>query len=911
MKSQNLCSDVFAVLSLALFPLVFFWPIALGQKVFLGDDITSLFFPLRMELSRALMEGRLPLWTMYLQSGYPIFAEGHVAALDPFNLILYALLPVELAFSYSILLRLVWTSVGMYLFCRSAGLRVPSAFLAGFAFGLSGYTHAHIQHLTLQAVASWLPWLLFFQNRMQSTRRDASPTWTVWFFLTTISIAIQFVSGFPQVAIINLIPFGLISIVGVAFWNRPENTTARVIARSILESLGITALSVLLGAGIAAVQLLPAAELLNLSVRAQEMGVDFFTTYSMKPEVLTQFISPFWQLGKPDTFNQEYWAYLGVMPVMLAFFALLQRDARTRFFFLLALGAVVLALGGFTPVYGLLYYLPVFNRFRVPARFLLMLTFAMLFLSARGFEELQNRTRDSNKVTRWAVLMGFVFASLLGSILVARDSLPAGFWLTIWSWLPWVLLLFAAGSLVLALCGINRTVFVTLVLGLVVMDLVIFSLPFVTTLNPLGSPSDLTQPSRPVMAMDSTQTMYRIFTTIYNESLRPNRPVVNGKQSVQIYSPLGLQRNEDYLFIMSPAMLNLLNVRYYTRISYPRPEDEALWGYSFALDLLRERADILPTRAAQIEMVSYADNIANVPEGFVVGEIVLGAADGASAVVPIRAGIDTADWAYEGLTATRVKHSKPANNVAFPAFLPSVGKSFNGRKYVARQTLATPLDVTSVSARSNLTAGQLFIERVLLIDESGHAVSLASLAHKNELDLEFKSHAVALFENCDVMPRAFIVHQAAIVDDDLALAQMRRLDFRPDQIVLLSEEQPLTQASDSPALDQVSITDYQSERAVIRSKTDQPGYLILADSFYPGWEVRIDGHPAPIYRADYAFRAVALQAGEHTIVFEFHPFSITVGAIVSGLSLVLCTVWTVLGYRKSNSHISRDPGNQN
>jgi uncharacterized membrane protein YfhO len=155
------------------------------------------------------------------------------------------------------------------------------------------------------------------------------------------------------------------------------------------------------------------------------------------------------------------------------------------------------------------------------------------------------------------------------------------------------------------------------------------------------------------------------------------------------------------------------------------------------------------------------------------------------------------------------------------------------------------------------------------------------------------------------------VHQAAIVDDDLALAQMRRLDFRPDQIVLLSEEQPLTQASDSPALDQVSITDYQSERAVIRSKTDQPGYLILADSFYPGWEVRIDGHPAPIYRADYAFRAVALQAGEHTIVFEFHPFSITVGAIVSGLSLVLCTVWTVLGYRKSNSHISRDPGNQN
>ena len=383
---------------------------------------------------------------MYLESGFPIFAEGQIAALDPLNLILHALLPVSLAFSYSILLRLAMTSIGMYLFCRSAGFRATSAFLAGFVFGFGGFTLAHIQHLTLEAVAAWLPWLLYFQNQMQRAWREGKRSAVVWFCLVTLAIGIQFVSGFPQIAIANLIPFGLISILGVAFWNRPEKANPRATIRAVLQSFGITVLSVGIGLGIAAVQLLPSAELLNLSVRAQDAGPEFFSSYSMNPAMLTQFVFPFWQLGTPDVPNMEYWGYLGILPILLVPFAARRRDARTRFFILLAIGALILALGKYLPVYDLLYYIPVFNRFRVPARFILLFSFAALFLAAVGFEELQDRMRDSAKPSRWAFLVGCPFALLVVGIIGAQDRVASEFWMLVWAWLPAVLDLIGCGS---------------------------------------------------------------------------------------------------------------------------------------------------------------------------------------------------------------------------------------------------------------------------------------------------------------------------------------------------------------------------------------------------------------------------------------------------------------------------------
>ena len=62
---------------------------------------------------------------------------------------------------------------------------------------------------------------------------------------------------------------------------------------------------------------------------------------------------------------------------------------------------------------------------------------------------------------------------------------------------------------------------------------------------------------------------------------------------------------------------------------------------------------------------------------------------------------------------------------------------------------------------------------------------------------------------------------------------------------------------------------------------------MLTDNMYPGWKAYIDGKEAPIYRADYTFKAVIVPKGRHTIIFTYQSFAVNLGLIVSGLGLLL------------------------
>jgi uncharacterized membrane protein YfhO len=76
-------------------------------------------------------------------------------------------------------------------------------------------------------------------------------------------------------------------------------------------------------------------------------------------------------------------------------------------------------------------------------------------------------------------------------------------------------------------------------------------------------------------------------------------------------------------------------------------------------------------------------------------------------------------------------------------------------------------------------------------------------------------------------------------------------------------------------------------RVTIRAALDAPGYLVLADTWYPGWRVTVDDLPAELLRANYAFRAVHLQDGKHTVDMVYQPASVFVGGVVSLAAVVL------------------------
>ncbi len=87
-----------------------------------------------------------------------------------------------------------------------------------------------------------------------------------------------------------------------------------------------------------------------------------------------------------------------------------------------------------------------------------------------------------------------------------------------------------------------------------------------------------------------------------------------------------------------------------------------------------------------------------------------------------------------------------------------------------------------------------------------------------------------------------------------------------------------------------------------------PGTLLLLDTDYPGWQAAVDAHPVPIQRANGAFRAVEVPAGEHIVTFDYRPASLRTGALVSALALA---AWTLLlGWGRLQGRQLRSPADR-
>jgi uncharacterized membrane protein YfhO len=93
--------------------------------------------------------------------------------------------------------------------------------------------------------------------------------------------------------------------------------------------------------------------------------------------------------------------------------------------------------------------------------------------------------------------------------------------------------------------------------------------------------------------------------------------------------------------------------------------------------------------------------------------------------------------------------------------------------------------------------------------------------------------------------------------------------------------------ADIPA-DVAHITEYQDTRVVVNATALQRGLLVLGDQFHPGWKARLDGRPVNVLRVNQILRGVLVPPGDHKIVFEFAPSSLSAGILlgIAGMTLV-------------------------
>jgi hypothetical protein len=155
---------------------------------------------------------------------------------------------------------------------------------------------------------------------------------------------------------------------------------------------------------------------------------------------------------------------------------------------------------------------------------------------------------------------------------------------------------------------------------------------------------------------------------------------------------------------------------------------------------------------------------------------------------------------------------------------------------------------------------------------------------------------VDVYHNEMALPRAFVVHQATVAaDHEDAWTQIQEPGFDPATTVVLEggnavDLQQAVQAS-------VEVVRYEPNVVEIEVDSEAEGYLFLSDPYYPGWRAEVDGEPATILRANYAFRAVAVPAGSHRVTMAFRPGTWYAGlgiSVFTAAVLLILGVWVVL-----------------
>ncbi|MEN8182821.1 MAG: YfhO family protein, partial [Myxococcota bacterium] len=159
-----------------------------------------------------------------------------------------------------------------------------------------------------------------------------------------------------------------------------------------------------------------------------------------------------------------------------------------------------------------------------------------------------------------------------------------------------------------------------------------------------------------------------------------------------------------------------------------------------------------------------------------------------------------------------------------------------------------------------------------------------------------------VLENEQALPRAFFVPEAAVVaDPEARLRTLTSLEHDARQLALL-ESLPADGFLGRPGgRGQATIASSRSEELVVQVEATEEGFLFVSDQHYPGWVATVNGEPAPIVRANHAFRLVRVPAGPSTVAFQYRPWSVRAGAVISLATLAGLVAW---GAHRRRSRVS-------
>lgn len=861
--------DLLLVLLLAGVPILAYSPAWHSGRLLAPGDGAALHLPLRAEVWRAWARGEVPAWHGSAFSGTPLLASYRPGALHPLMVALTPLAPFT-AFQVLVLGSLALVGPLAFLYARRLGGDPVGALVAGLGFALGPYLVAHLGDTAAVVAAPALPLVLLAAEAHLGRPRAASAV-----FLA-LAVALLLLAGSPE----GVRAGALLISARLLFAFRLLPAAGGGRARRATEVLS-TGAAILAGALLAAPQLVPSL------VALREAGPGGATGAAGPQAAILAGLAGLVVRYVSHTPAAVF--ALAAVPLLTGFAAL--RPAA------LVVGLVLLSFAARGVPEG-------------PGALPLAFDFALallggLSLSAQWRARREPRGRRLRLLATIAALCAAASLSVATALtgpLASELAAPVG--------------LLALGLTLYFMLARSRDAVVAHV----------FLLPLIASflMQPWGrkawegapTPAGVERATPTREALDRAMGPRRSEWTLALATSWPtgrerdlvwaNLAGFAGRRNVNGYDPMVPASRRAVLDGMGadgalprrfletdPGRLELLGVRW---VEVPTeslvvPSDRD--GLGEALDVVIEvpRPHLFPlpiTRATEVRVVTFLTGAVAVEQGRVVAECVARLASGREIWLPIRAGVETAEWAWERPDVrAAVRHEKAPVHSSFPA-----REGFTGHQYLGVLRLPGRFAVASLRFRAWPGAPPLWLLRAGLRDtETGRGVglSVASAYMSDEVRLGEAAGTplVSLFEVRRGIGPAWVVESLRRVADESRLMDFLRaptrfgVDARREALGTEEDVRGVVlppNSRSSPA----DLTRAVGGRVVVRAAG--PGLLVLGEGFDPGFSARVDGRPAPVLRVNGDRTGVVLEEGTHRVVLIHRARGLGTGLALAALA---------------------------
>jgi len=870
----RLVRDLVVLALLAAAPPLALAPALRASRLLAPGDGAALHLPLRVEVFRAWGRGELPTWNPTVFSGTPLLAAYRPGALHPLMIALGVLPPLD-AFQVLVLLSLALTGPLVFLLARRLGTGRAGAGLAALGFGLGPYLVGQLGDTATVVAAPALPLtLLALEAHLDGPRRTTAVA-------LAAAVALVALAGSPEAALAAAV---LVAVrLGLALsspWLRGEaGEPAR--ARTVVSATAAAGLGLLL----AAPQLLPTL------VALAEAGPGAAGTARGEGGVL----------GGVAGLVVHSLSHSPAAIFALAAVPLVPRSARARWLFaVLAAGLLLLAGGG---------------RLGPPGGLALAFDLALALVGGWSFSEQWHARHElrGRRLRRLAIVVALFAAAGLSVATTVTGPLPQRL------------------AAPVGLLALGLILYFVLAASKSPIGARVFLLPLLASflLQPWGRAAWRSAPTRAQLeqgtptreAIDRAMGPRSAERTLSLALTWPSRAAADdlawanaavfaGRRNVEGYDPLvpasrRLMRDGMHadgtlprgLLDTDPGRLGLLGVRWLQVPTDALVTAPDAFGVGDELGVVlappRPHLFALPiTRASEVRLVSFLAGSTAVEQGAIVAECVVRLTSGREVWLPIRAGIDTAEWAWDREDVRRaVRHRKADVYASFPA-----REGFLGHSY--RTTLRLPggpFAVTSLRFRAWPDAPPLWLLRVGLRDAvtgraTGVGIASAYASDEARLTAAAVTPRVTLFEVRGGISPAAVVESLRLLPDEARALDLLR---SPTRLGVDTSREALATAEDAagiilPAGSRSSPADLAratGRRMVLRAAG--PGLLVIGEGWDPGWHARVDGAPARVVRVNGDRMGIVLGGGNHRVVLGHSARGFAPGLLVALLAGVL------------------------